>query len=87
MCKNIAMSKAQLGADPTIGGRNQSASPNADDTPKPDLVVLPGMPPESRIAFPTSSASRSGAPRSRPASAPAKNAAAKAFTPIAQRCG
>ena len=85
MRKNIAMSKAQFAADPTTG-RNQPASQNADDTPNRDLVVLPGMPPESRIAFANKQRLAEWGAAIAAGIRVSENAAAKAFMPIAQRC-
>ena len=86
MRQNIAMSKAQFAADPTIGGRRQDLSQNADDTPNRDLVVLPGMPPSSRIAFANKQRLAEWGDAIAAGIRISENAAAKAFMPIAQRC-
>jgi hypothetical protein len=80
------MSKAQFAADPTIGGRIPAASQNADDTPNRDLVVLPGMPPESRISFANKQRLAEWGAAIAAGIRVSENAAAKAFLPIAQRC-
>jgi len=86
MRKNIAMSKAQFAPDPTNGEHTKTAPPNADDTPNRDLVVLPGMPPESRIAFANKQRLAEWGDAIAAGIRVSENAAAKAFMPIAQRC-
>ena len=86
MRKNIAMSKAQFAADTTIGGRTQALPQTADDTPNRDLVVLPGMPPESRIGFATKQRLDEWGAAIAAGIRASENTAAKAFIPIAQRC-
>jgi hypothetical protein len=84
MRKNIAMSKAQFAADPTIGGRR--VPQDADDKPNRDLVVLPGMPPESRIGLASRRRLEEWGAAIATGIRVSENAAAKAFIPIAQRC-
>ena len=86
MRKNIAMSKAQFAEDPTIGGRRQDLGQSDDATPNRDLVVLPGMPPESRIGFANKQRLAEWGDAIAAGIRVSENAAAKAFMPIAQRC-
>ena len=86
MRKNIAMSKAQFAEDTTIGGRNQALPQNADDVPDRSLVVLPGMPTESRIGFANRQRFEEWGTAIAAGIRVSENAAAKAFLPIAQRC-
>jgi hypothetical protein len=86
MRQNIAMSKAQFAADPTIGGHRQELPQNADDTPNRDLVVLPGMPPSSRISFANRQRMAEWGAAIAAGIRVSENAAAKTFLPIAQRC-
>ncbi len=86
MRKNIAMSKAQFAADTTIAGRTPALPQNADDAPNRDLVVLPGMPTESRIGFANRQRFDEWGAAIAAGIRISENAAAKAFIPIAQRC-
>jgi hypothetical protein len=86
MRKNIAMSKAQFPADTSIGGHNQPLQQSAGDAPNRDLVVLPGMPPESRIGFANRRRLEEWGTAIATGIRVSENAAAKAFIPIAQRC-
>jgi hypothetical protein len=87
MRKNIALSKAQFAEDPTIGGRRQDLSQDDADKPNRELVVLPGMPPESRtIGFANKQRLAEWGDAIATAIRVNENAAAQTFMPIAQRC-
>jgi hypothetical protein len=83
---NIALSRAQFAADPTIGGRQRAPAHDASDVPNRDLVVLPGMPGESRIGFASKRRLEDWGTAIAASIRTSENAAAKAFIPIAQRC-
>jgi len=86
MRHNIALSKAKFAADPTIGGRHQPLPQDAGDAPNRDLVVLPGMPLESRIGLASKRRLEDWGTEIAASILVSENAAAKAFLPIAIRC-